>query len=192
MVNAFEGLRWQEAKAMGRWTLAIQPHATTHKSSRPSDLKLTLVKWYSILRSLHCEETDQLIQQDYALNKLVSMVMITCFLRAFNPLFFYTLFLLLTHTFKQATKHFSCEQSGMDKRTSFFKTLMFSRKKDKTHYYHYENGRLPPTYLTQPLLQKYTCCLVSVWICFPQYAHTFMSHKWIQMPQVVDTHAGAI
>lgn len=88
------------AKAVGRWTWAIQPHATTHKSSHPSDLKLTLVRWYSILRSLHCEETDQLIQQDYALNKLISMVMITCFLRSSNPLFFYTLFLLLTCTFK--------------------------------------------------------------------------------------------
>lgn len=67
---------------------------------------------------------------------------------------------------------------------------MFPKNKDKTHYYHYENGKLPPIYLTWRFLQNYTCCLVSVWICFPEYTHTFISHKWIQMPQAGDICAG--
>lgn len=67
---------WQRLWAAGPWPSSP---VTAHSSSlwHPSDLRLALVRWDSILRSLHREETEQPIQYDYALNKLISMVIMT-------------------------------------------------------------------------------------------------------------------
>lgn len=131
-------------KAVSCWTPALEPHATTHQSPCPTDLNITLVRWYSILRSLHCEETNQVSQQDYALNKLISMAMITCFSGVSISCFSTTWILSITHIFK-ATKQFSCEQSETDKRTSLFKTSTLYKKKETPYYYHCKNWKLPPT-----------------------------------------------